>query len=249
MNKDIKQKIENKRIELTRESLILRADAKKLHKCPNCGKEVAPRRLYCSYKCSIEFQRKHDYSKNSKILKEYKQQLIDMQKIEKPAKEINPVSTLVARKTYKCILCGLDINKGDRYYKYVRLPGYDEWFDEAPYEVSHYHLNCMAFFKLLVDADMGEGEDEGFPEEWIPTIYYAFSLETNQGLLDLKKNIIAGNFPSRDVIEEISKEYEGLDPFYWFYGDNSPYKYIYSVKFIAYGSLIFKDLIDTIFSK
>ncbi|KPV44510.1 hypothetical protein SE19_08735, partial [Acidiplasma aeolicum] len=186
-----------------------------------------------SDKCSIEFQRKYDYSKNSKILKEYRQQLIDMEKIEKPDKEINPVSTPVARKTYKCILCGLDINKGDRYYKYVRLPGYDEWFDEAPYEVAHYHLNCMAFFKLLVDAGMGD--DEGFVDDWIPTIYYAFALETNQDLLTLKKNIIAGNFPSRDVIEEISKEYEDLDPFYWFYVDNSPYKYIYSVKFIAYG--------------
>ncbi len=226
MNKEIKEKVEEKRMEIKNESLRLRAEAKKIHKCPNCGKDVPAKRLYCSDECSLEFTRKYDYSQDSQILREYKQSLLESKKAVNNEK--SPWSTPVSRKIYTCTFCGLDIQKGEKYYKYTRLPGIDEWFDDSPYEVLHYHLNCMNFLNMLVNE--GVLSEEGFCDGEIISLFYAIAIETGETLENATKNISSGRFPYNDTLDRI-EEYD-LDRTYICIIQPDPiYKYVYGVRY------------------
>ena len=230
MNKEIKEKIENKRQEIKLESERLRKIAKEIHKCPNCIKEVEPKRLYCSDKCSLEFMKKYDYSKNSEILKEYKKQLTEEEQNKHPKKEIESVTYPIARKNYICELCKTKILKGQKYYKYTVLPG-DIDFDDYPYENSRYHLKCIDFLGLMGDAGMIN--EEGFDEDEIETIMYVIAIELNQDYNKFIENIIAGKFPKLEFLEKLEEEYEFFDPDISYESDNLNYKYIYSIKFYS----------------
>ena len=228
MNKEIKDKIEIKKHEIKSESERLRKIAKEIHKCPNCAKEVEPRRLYCSNKCSLEFMKKYDYSKNSEILKKYKMQLMEEEKNNHPKKEIESVTYPVARKNYTCELCKTKILKGQKHYKYTVLPG-DIDFDDYPYENFRYHLKCIDFLNLMGDAGMIT--EEGFDEDEIETTMYAIAIELNQDYNKFIENIISGKFPALKLLEKIEEEYEFFDPDIFYESDNLNYKYIYAVKF------------------
>ena len=160
MNKEIREKIEIKRNELKEESERIRRESKENHTCPNCKKPVQGNRLYCSHECTVEFFINHDYSQASNILRNYKKQLeIEYEELH-PRQVADPVSHPIARKKHECFFCGLDINAGEKYYKYIRLPGQDEYFEDYPYESLSYHQNCIDFIDKLewdeYDEDMIE---------------------------------------------------------------------------------------------
>ena len=230
MNKEIKEKVESKRQEIRAESERLRKRAKEIHKCPNCAREVEPRRLYCSDKCSLEFQRKYDYSQNSEILREYKKELQEEYQNEHPKKEPNPVSYPVARQNHICMLCKTTIPKGQKYYKYTVLPG-DIDFDDYPYENYAYHLKCMDFLGLLGDAGMIDSE--GYEDDEMEAMLYAIAIELHQTYEQFIENIIAGKFPSLEFLEKIEDEYENYEPDVSYETDNLNNKYIYAVKFYS----------------
>ena len=230
MKKEIKEKVENKRQEIKLESERLRKRAKEIHKCPNCGKPVEPRRLYCSNKCSIEFQHKYDYSQNSEILKEYKRQLTEEEKNKHPQKEMKSVTHPVARKNYTCELCKTEIPKGQKYYKYTVLPGDADFYD-YPYENYRYHLKCIDFLGLMGDAGMLM--EEGYDEDEIEVAMYAIAIELHQDYNKFIQNIIEGKFPTLEFLEKLEEEYEFFDPDISYKSDNLNYKYIYAVKFYS----------------
>ena len=148
MNKEIREKVEQRRKEIQKESLRIRREAKENHTCPNCNKPVSGNRLYCSDDCRFEFINKYDYSQSSPILKEYKNKLKEGYEETHPKKEADPWSEPVARKEHKCEICDLEIPKGEKCLKYTSLPYFDEDFMDHPYESIYYHENCM---KLITD--------------------------------------------------------------------------------------------------
>ena len=141
MNKEIKDKINNKRQEIKLESERLRKIGKEIHKCPNCGKDVDANklRLYCSDKCSAEFYYKYDYSKNSGILKEYKKQLQEEYENKNPKKEKDSITYPISRKKYKCDFCNTTIQKNEKYCKYTILPGDEEFIGHMLVETNIFH--------------------------------------------------------------------------------------------------------------
>lgn len=149
MNKEIYERVEKEREEIKEESIKIRNECKEKHICPNCNKPVTGNRLYCSNECRWIFFCKYDYSQNSKILKDFKNQIMQEYINENPRKERSPWSYPVARKTYECVFCSTPIKPGTRYAKYTRLPGEDEFFEEAPYETITYHPHCIDLIQKL----------------------------------------------------------------------------------------------------
>ena len=233
MREEIKEKVETKRQEIRAESERLRKEAVQNHECANCGKQLpSGKRTYCCSACSIEFSLKFDYSANSNILREYKRKLRDEYRAEHPRKEREPWSQPVAKKAHKCDFCSTEIKKGEKYEKYVRLPEYDEWFDDAPYEALRYHKNCMEFMNLLSYA--GLMEDEGLNDDEILAILAVIAIETDKEYSTLIRSIIAGIFPSRETLEMIGNEYEYFEPAFHWESDNSGYRYFYSVRYESF---------------
>jgi hypothetical protein len=233
MNKEIKEKVEARRQELKAESERVRKDAKEKHMCANCGNLLLPgRRTYCSNACSVEFFSKFDYSADSEILREYARKLKDEYDAAHPREERQPWSQPAARRGYKCYFCETEIRKGEKYEKYVRLPEYDEWFDDAPYETLRYHITCQEFINLLSNA--GLLSDEGFDEDEVSALLAVIALEMHKDYEILINEIVSGVFPSRDELERIANDYEFFEPECHWESDHSGYRYVYSVRYESF---------------
>ena len=233
MRKEIKEKVEARRQELKAESERVRKDAKEKHMCANCGNLLLPgRRTYCSNACSVEFFSKFDYSADSEILREYARKLKDEYDAAHPKEERSPWSQPVANKIYPCDFCGTRIEKGEKYEKYVRLPEYDEWFDDAPYETLRYHITCQEFINLLSDA--GLLSDEGFDEDEVSALLAVIALEMHKDYEILINEIVSGVFPSIDELERIANDYEFFEPECHWESDHSGYRYVYSVRYESF---------------
>ena len=235
MRGEIKEKIEAKRQEIRAESERLRMEATQNHICANCGSPLpSGKRTYCSDTCSMEFVSKFDYSADSEILREYARKLIDEYDAAHPKEERQPWSQPVAKKAHKCDFCSTEIKKGEKYQRYVRLPEYDEWFDDAPYEALRYHKNCQEFISLL--SQVGLLGDEGFDEDEILTLLTSIAIESEQSYESVIGNIKAGEFPSTEFLEALGKEYEYFEPAFQWVSDHSGYRYAYSVKYESFNS-------------
>ncbi len=233
MRKEIKEKVEARRQELKAESERVRKDAKEKHMCANCGNLLLPgRRTYCSNACSVEFFSKFDYSADSEILREYARKLKDEYDAAHPKEERSPWSQPVAKKAHKCDFCSTEIKKGEKYEKYVRLPEYDEWFDDAPYETLRYHITCQEFINLLSDA--GLLSDEGFDEDEVSALLAVIALEMHKDYEILINEIVSGVFPSIDELERIANDYEFFEPECHWESDHSGYRYVYSVRYESF---------------
>ncbi len=233
MRKEIKEKVEARRQELKAESERVRKDAKEKHMCATCGNLLLPgRRTYCSNACSVEFFSKFDYSADSEILREYARKLKDEYDAAHPKEERSPWSQPVAKKAHKCDFCSTEIKKGEKYEKYVRLPEYDEWFDDAPYETLRYHITCQEFINLLSDA--GLLSDEGFDEDEVSALLAVIALEMHKDYEILINEIVLGVFPSRDELERIANDYEFFEPECHWESDHSGYRYVYSVRYESF---------------
>ena len=233
MRKEIKEKVEARRQELKAESERVRKDAKGKHMCANCGNLLLPgRRTYCSNACSVEFFSRLDYSADSEILREYARKLKDEYDAAHPKEERSPWSQPVANKIYPCDFCGTRIEKGEKYEKYVRLPEYDEWFDDAPYETLRYHITCQEFINLLSDA--GLLSDEGFDEDEVSALLAVIALEMHKDYEILINEIVSGVFPSIDELERIANDYEFFEPECHWESDHSGYRYVYSVRYESF---------------
>ena len=235
MRGEIKEKIEAKRQGIKAESERLRREATQNHICANCGSPLpSGKRTYCSDTCSMEFVNKFDYSADSEILREYARKLKDEYDAAHPKEERQPWSQPVAKKAHKCDFCSTEIKKGEKYEKYVRLPEYDEWFDDAPYEALRYHIKCQEFISLL--SQVGLLADEGFDEDEILTLLTAIAIESGDSYESVIGNIKAGKFPSTEFLEALGKEYEYFEPAFQWVSDHSGYRYAYSVKYESFDS-------------
>jgi hypothetical protein len=233
MRKEIKEKVEVKRNEIRSESERIRREATKTHMCANCGRQLpAAKRTYCSDACSMEFTNRFDYSSNSEILREYAATLKAEYESEHPRKEREPWSQPVARKEHECDFCQSIIKKGEKYDNYVRLPEYDVWYDEDPFGVLRYHMNCSKFMSLLYD-ERWEGED-GFDEDEILTLLIAMAIESGESYETFIENIKAGKFPSTEFLKAIGVEYGDLESVNHWESDHSGYKYAYSVRYQSF---------------
>lgn len=203
--KEVKQKVEEKRDEIRTESIKLRDDAKSGHVCVNCGKSLENgKKVYCSEDCYSEFYYAHDFSVNSEILKEYKEECLTEYREENPVEEREPWTTQKANKDYKCIICGLTINKGEKYSKFTVLPGNDS-FDDFPYSVSRFHLNCSDFPSYLMDE--GLLSDEGYEDEEIEFIIYAVAFELNNSIKDVRKMVMNGQLKEKGYLFKLLMKY------------------------------------------
>ena len=203
--KEIREKVEKKRLEIKQESERLRREAKENHVCPNCGTKVSANRLYCSNDCYIKFFVDHDYSRTSRELRDYKEELEYEFSVNHPKKEREPWTQPVAMKEHTCYVCDLPIQKGEKYDKYVRLPEIDEYFDEAPYESLSYHLSCTEFISRFYECDFF---DEGYNEDDIYDIFRVFAWECGVQIKEMKERVRTGNIPTVDQIEAIGKKYD-----------------------------------------
>ena len=165
MNKEIYDKVEQAREEIKEESIRIRRESKENHTCPNCNKSVTGNRLYCSDECRWIFFCKYDYSQNSKALRDLKNKLIEENKKDHPGKERSPWSYPKARKPYTCEFCSLPIKPGSIYTKYTRLPGEDEFFEEAPYETITWHPHCIDLIQKL------DWDEDSFNHEHIEAFF------------------------------------------------------------------------------
>lgn len=232
MIKEIKEKINEKKKEIKEKSESLRRDGKINHTCPNCNKQVSGNRLYCSDKCRFEFITKYDYSASSQILKEYKNNLLEEYEKNHPKKEIKPWSEPIARKSYKCWFCGLEISKGEKYVKYTCIPG-EEFFDECPYETTNYHEKCMEFINECVE--IGIFSDEGFDKDEVLGVSYALAIESNHTFEETNKMIKDGKFTDKGIILNMinPSDYESdfsITPIYDDEEPDSENTYIYLVE-------------------
>ena len=235
MRKEIKDKIEAKREEIRAESERLRREATQSHICANCGSPLpSGKRTYCSGACSMEFMSRFDYSVNSKILMEYTKKLKDEYDAAHPKEERQPWSQPVAKKAHMSDFCSTEIEKGEKYEKYVRLPEYDDWFDEAPYETLRYHVKCQEFISLLSQVDLLDGE--GFDEDEIIALLAAIAIESGESYESVIGNIKAGKFPSTEFLKALGREYEYFEPAFHWASDHSGYRYVYSVKYESFNS-------------
>ena len=204
--KEITEKVEAKRQEIKVESERLRKEATENHTCANCGNSLpSGRRTYCSDACSMQFTEKYDYSVNSEILKKYRMELQTQYEISHPKKEREPWTEPVAKKDHPCSVCGLIINKGEKYHRYVRLPEIDEDFDDAPYETLCYHSSCLEFITRLFRCDAFL--NEGYTEDDINGIYEVFSWEFGLSIEQMKQRVREGNVPTEEQISQIGEKY------------------------------------------
>lgn len=202
---ELKLKVEEKRDEIRNESVKLRDDAKARHLCVNCGKSLENgKKVYCSEDCYSEFYYAHDFSVNSEILKEYKEECLAEYREENPVEEREPWTTQKANKDYKCVICGLTINKSEKYSKFTVLPGNDS-FDDFPYSVSRFHLNCSDFPSYLMDE--GLLSDEGYEDEEIEFILWAMAFELEKSLKDVKRMVMEGKFKEYGYLSKLLEDY------------------------------------------
>ena len=229
--KEITEKVEAKRHEIKEESQKLRIEATQNHVCANCGNPLPPgRRMYCSDACYVGFIGKYDYSANSEILRKYARKLKDEYDAAHPKVERNPWSQPVARKVHKCNFCSTEIKKGEKYEKYVRLPEYDSWFDDAPYETLRYHEKCQEFMNVLSHVGLWDDE-EGLSNDEIFALFAAIAIESGDSYESVISNIKAGKFPSTEFLGALGNEYEYFEPAFQQISDHSGYRYAYSVKY------------------
>ncbi len=234
MRGEIKEKVEARREELRAESERLRKEAKEKHVCANCGNPLPPgRRTYCSDGCSEMFFRVFDYSPNSQVLKDYARDLKREYAVEHPKPEREPWSQPVAKKIYPCDFCGTPIEKGEKYDKYIRLPGYDEWFDDAPYEAMRYHINCQKFISSLSDANLWNEED-GYSNDEMFALLAAIAIESGDTYDNVVNNIKTGKFPNAKLLETIGDGYEYFEPVIHQSPDNSECRHVYSVHYESF---------------
>lgn len=205
--KEIREKVEKKRLEIKQESERLRREAKENHVCPNCGTKVSANRLYCSEVCNVKFFANHDYSQTSREIRDYKEELEYEFGIEHPRKEREPWSQLVAKKEHNCFVCGLLIPKGEKYDRYVRLPGIDEFFNDYPYESVSYHLSCSQFISNLYEA--GAMNDEDYDENDLDFIFKALTREFGISPDEMRKRVRDGNGPAIEQIKAVKEIYSG----------------------------------------
>lgn len=230
MNKEIKEKVENKRREIRQLSERLRAEARAKHICAYCGKiNTDSKKIYCDTQCAYMFSKKYDFSQSSQILKDYKQELKEEYEEKHPRSEPDPWSVQAAKKEYTCAFCHTAIGKGEKYEKYTRLPGFDDWFDDAPYETFPYHLNCTTFESVLIDNDLLE--PEAIDLEEIRGILFVIALRVGKPLEELSKDIARGDFPPNSVLEQISKEDIDFEEHWWGDSDHSGFRYLYFVQY------------------
>ena len=234
MRKEIKEKVEARRQELKAESERVRKDAKEKHMCANCGNLLLPgRRIYCSNACSVEFFSRLDYSADSEILREYARKLKDEYDAAHPKEERSPWSQPVAKKAHKCDFCSTEIKKGEKYEKYVRLPEYDEWFDDAPYETLRYHIKCQEFINLLSHANLWNDED-GYSSDEMFALLAAIAIESGDTYENIVNNIKAGKFPNAKLLDTIGDSYEYFEPVIHQSSDNSEFRHVYSVRYVSF---------------
>ena len=239
MNKMIKEKVEKKRQEIREESIRSRNEAKEKHICAYCGKPLGKgQRVYCDDDCAYDFLKKYDFSQSSSILRDYKDELKKEYEKEHPKPETDPWSEQKARKEYKCYFCNTTIKAGEKYSKYTRLPEFDDYFDEAPFETFSYHLNCIKFVSVLVDKYLLESE--GWQSEEATSIIFAISLKLSKSFSEVIKDITNGNFPPNSILHDIRSEYDSFEPTYWNDSDHSGFSYLYSVHYVAHGRLFKK---------
>ena len=204
--KAITEQVEAKRHEIRDESQRLRMEATQNHICANCGSPLpSGKRTYCSDACYIEFVEKYDYSANSQILRKYKMDLQTQYDILHPKKEREPWTEPIAKKDHPCFVCGLIINKGEKYHRYVRLPEIDEYFDDAPYEALCYHSSCLEFITRLSRCDVFL--DEGYTEDDLHRIWDVFSWEFDISEEQMKQRVREGNVPTEEQISQIGEKY------------------------------------------
>ena len=141
--------------------------------------------------------------------KEYKKSLISEDEKTHEKREVEPWSEHIARKEHICSVCGLKIEKGERYMKYVRLPNYDEYFEDEPYQTFFYHVGCMNFFTKLYEAGIS---DEGFSDDDIENIFKMLSFIKQISVEQIKTDIRSGNLPSDEEIQKMKSLFE-LDIF------------------------------------
>ena len=201
--KEIKIDIEKRRKEMKEESDLLKSHALANRICPICGKHIEDnRRIYCSDICSRTFYSDHDYSQKSEHLRQYKKKLMkeytdNHPEIEEPK---DPWSEHKARKTYECIMCHLEIEKGEKYAKFTILPGIDDFIDD-PFLSFKYHPSCKNFMLLAYKYDLLP--DEGFDEDEGEELY-AFMSELLEMIdKELKLKIRKNELPLEKTFEEL----------------------------------------------
>ena len=234
MNKEIKEKVEKKRQEIREESIKLRNKAEESHKCAYCGKSLPQgKRIYCSDNCAYNFTLKYNFSKSSDILRDYRDELEEEYEEKHPKPEPDPWSQHVARKDYVCAFCKTTITKGTKYRKYTRLPNFDEWFEDAPYETFSYHPRCIDFESVLIDNALLE--PEAIDLEEIRGILFVIALRVGKTFEELSKDIAKGNYPPNSILEQISKEDINFEEHWWGNPDHSGFNYLFFVKYVSFG--------------
>ena len=204
--KEIIEQVEAKRNEIRKESERLRKEATEKHTCANCGSPLpSGKRTYCSDVCSMEFIGKYDYSVNSEILKKYRIELQTQYEVAHPKKR-EPWITPIAKKDHPCVICGLIINKGEKYHRYIRLYEIDEDFDDAPYEALCYHSSCLEFMKRFSKLD--EFLDEGYTTDDVSRIWDVLSWEFGITREQMEQRVREGNVPTEEQISQIGKKYK-----------------------------------------
>ncbi len=158
----IKQLCDDLRSKLKNEASELQRKARETGICPIDGKPIPKQRLShgsytCSEDCAMAWYAKYGWTAIEDKVKARRRELKELL----PKKELNEWTKPIARKDYRCNVCGLPIPKGEKYDKFTCLPG-DEYFVDDPYETIHQHENCSQFVSLLYDHDFldFEGYDD-----------------------------------------------------------------------------------------
>jgi len=195
--------VEQLKKELMEKSIKIRKKAKEQGICPNCLSPLPKgKRVWCSDSCYLQFMERYDYSQNSPILREKKKEI----KARKPKKDLDPWSTVKARKEYECFICGLPIHPREVHKKFVYLPG-TEYFDDFPWEASHYHLSCDKFIDTLVDLGYIDGE---YDEDDLHWFFGSLGMMYRIPESEIKARIRDGEF-TKDQIREAFDKYDPED--------------------------------------
>jgi len=193
--------VEQLKKELMEKSIKIRKKAKEQGICPNCLSPLPKgKRVWCSDSCYLQFMERYDYSQNSPILREKKKEI----KARKPKKDLDPWSTVKARKEYECLVCGSPIHRGETHKKFVNLPG-TEYFDDFPWGATRYHLSCDKFIDILVDLGYIDGE---YDEDDLHWFFGSLGMMYHISESEIKERIRDGKF----LKDEIREAFDKYDP-------------------------------------
>jgi len=208
---EIKNKVEKRRKEIEEEAKKIKKEAEEKRICTNCFKPILDnrRKKYCSPECFVEFYARYDYSVNSPILKQYKNELLQVYKRKmEDSKEDQNWKIVHAKKEYKCTFCELPIKIGDLYSKYTVLFNDPDYIDYL-YTTSKYHIECNALiFNMASVYDIRDGLDDRETN-----IFYNLIAKTrNISVAKFKENILKGEIPTKDelsgITEQLYKEWD-----------------------------------------